>query len=299
MRVRVVDLLAIASVPAVLLGVFALPQSTRLALALRYVEPSIQTAYTMHFVHLQVEHLLTNVVAYLLAVPLVYLLAVLAGRRRWFYAGFVTYLAVFPFVLSGLNVILPRARIGFGFSGLNMAFLGLLPVVLTAYAGDAFGGVDLDDAPLLFFAGAALVGILTASYASAGPLVAVGAVAAGAPYLHRMVARRRLRRALRDANPAVGYAELSIGAILVFVALLVAAFPAHPVGEGSVRNVYLHVLGYAMGFIVSFATFRLQTWRRSAGQVAGPVRTDGGAASRGDGASDADRDAADDEGFEG
>jgi len=276
MRVRVVDLLVIASVPAILASVFALPRSTRLDYALRYAEPSLPTAYTMHFVHLGTAHLLSNVVAYLLLVPLVYLLAVLAGRRQWFYAGFVTYLVAFPFALSGLNLIFPRARIGFGFSGLNMAFLGLLPVVLSAYLDDAFGGVDLDDAPLLFFVGAALVGALTTPYTPAGPVVAVGAVAASTPYLRRFTVERSVRRAVRRADPGVGYAELSVGALVVFVVLLIAAFPRDPAGEGSVLNVYLHLLGFAMGFIVPFVAFQVQSRWRPGRRPASPVRTDGG-----------------------
>jgi len=38
-----------------------------------------------------------------------------------------TFLAAFPVVLSALNLAVPRNAISFGFSGINMAFAGLLP----------------------------------------------------------------------------------------------------------------------------------------------------------------------------
>ncbi|MFB6131353.1 MAG: hypothetical protein ABEJ28_11095 [Salinigranum sp.] len=212
----------------------------------------------MHFDHLAAGHLAANLLGYLLIVPLTYALSALSGRRAWFYAGFVTYLAVFPPVLSALNVLLVRPRIGLGFSGINMAFLGLLPLMLVSYVEVGLGTFDAEEhAPLLFFAGAALIGALTLPYSRtdglAGGLAAVTAVAYARPL---WAEPRSIGAAFRRAIGRPGAVELVCCGLVTFVAVLAAAFPPHP-GRGGILNVYLHVLGYCLGFIVPYVAVRV------------------------------------------
>ena len=250
-------MLALALVPAVLLAVFALPRSVKLDYALRYTRPTLLTAYTMHFVHLGTSHLLANLVGYLLIVPLAYAFSALSGRRTWFYAGFATFIVAFPLALSGLNVLFARPRVGFGFSGLNMAFLGLLPLLLLSYVEVRLGALDATEhAPLLFFAGAAIIGVLTVSYSETGRVVVGLAGFTAMVYARPLWAEAAsVRVALRRALDRPGAAELLCGGLVAFVAVLAAAFPADPVGDG-ILNVYLHVLGYCLGFMVPYVTVR-------------------------------------------
>lgn len=251
-------MLVLALVPAALLAVFALPRPVRYDLALRYTRPTIPTAYSMHVVHLELGHLLANLFAYLLIAPLAYAFAVLSDRRAWFYAGFVTFLLAFPPALSALNVLLVRPRVGLGFSGINMAFLGLLSLLLVSYVEVRLDVLDAaDHAPVLFFTGTAIVGLLTLPYSRvsgfAGGLAGVTAVGYARPLWRESNA---VATALRRAALRPGTAELLCGGIVTYVAVLVAAFPSNP-AEGGILNVYLHVLGYCLGFIVPYLTIRI------------------------------------------
>jgi len=69
----------LAAVPVVLCAVFALPESTRRSLAFAYAEPTVLTAFTAHYVHLDVGHLAGNVAGYILLAGVGYALAVLGG----------------------------------------------------------------------------------------------------------------------------------------------------------------------------------------------------------------------------
>lgn len=257
-RIRPRDALALALVPAALLAVFALPRAAKFEFALRYARPTLLTAYAMHFVHLESDHLLANLVGYFLIVPLAYAFGALSGRRTWFYAGFATFLLAFPLALSALNVLFVRPRVGFGFSGINMAFLGLLPLLLLSYVEVRLGALDAaEHAPLLFFAGAAVIGLLTLPYSRTGGLVVGVAGLTAVAYARPLwVDSGALRLALRRALDTPGAAELLCAGVVAFVAVLTAAFPADP-ATGGILNVYLHVLGYCLGFIVPYVTVRL------------------------------------------
>lgn len=118
--VRASDLAVLLAVPVLLLAIFTLPESTRRSLAFAYADPTAVTAFTAHYVHLDVGHLAGNVAGYALLAGVGYALAVLGDSRRFFLTALATFLLVFPFVLSALNLAVPRDAIGFGFSGINM-----------------------------------------------------------------------------------------------------------------------------------------------------------------------------------
>lgn len=251
---RIVDVASLALVPVVLGSTFLLPEPTRLDLALAYTEPTLTTAFTMHFVHLSPGHLLTNVVAYLLIVPLAYALALRAGRLDLYRAALVVFLLVLPLVLSGLNLLLSRPRIGFGFSGINMAFLGLLPLLIVAFLERrAPGSIAIADAPVLFFAGAGLVAGLAVPDSTTRLAIVGLAVCSALLYVRDRRTLWRLRDGLRSVLGSDD-AELAAAALVVFALLSVAAFPADLTSDGTVLNIYSHLLGYCIGFIAPFAT---------------------------------------------
>lgn len=248
------DLLALASVPALLVGVFLLPASIRAEYVLAYAEPTVLTAFTMHFVHLEVGHLLTNLAVYVLVVPVAYLTAIRANRRDLFWAAFCTFLVVLPVALSGLNLLFDRPRTGFGFSGINMAFLGLLALLLIAGAGHRPGKTSsVHHAPGLFFAGTGLI----ATLAVPDPLLRLGiataATLAAGLYLIEIHGIGSIRARLGTAARTDGL-ELTLVGLAVFVLVPFAAFPSNPATAGSVLNLYTHFLGYGLGFIAPYAT---------------------------------------------
>jgi len=262
-RGLILDLAILVGVPALLLGVYCLPEPTRIELALLYTEPTVLSAYTMHFVHLSADHLVTNLVAYLLVVPLTYVLAVRAGRRDVFRVATVTFLVAFPLVLSGLNLLVERPRIGYGFSGINMAFLGLLPLMLLSYLKrHAPATFELDHAPALFFAGVGLIAALAVPSPRLRLGIAGFAACGATLYLRGLTPIRRLRADVRSLFAEEG-AEYAVVGLLVFGLLPIAAFPPDPTGAGSVLNLYTHLLGYCLGFIAPYATVTLLDGARS------------------------------------
>ena len=258
--VRPLDVLLLAVVPVVLLSVFSLPTSVRRDLALSYVDPTLVSAFASHFVHLGAAHLAANLVVYALVVPVTFLLCALAGRRREFYVAFVTFLLALPLLLSALNVALVRPRIGYGFSGVNTAFFGLLPIALCWYAGSRLGArTGPHDSAALFFACTTLVAAVAVPPSLPSlSIVGVGVVATAAyarESVPGLVAFRRDVVATWRSRP--GFVELGVvglGGVVLFPAI---AFPTEPAGAGEVVNVYAHLLGYALGFVASYVTFVL------------------------------------------
>lgn len=259
-RIRVRDVLLLAAVPVVLGGVFLLPVATRQAYVLAYLEPTVTTAFTAHYVHLTGGHLAANLLGYLVVVPIAYLLSLLGGRRREFFMVFVTVLVVFPFVISFLNVLIERPRIGFGFSGLMVAFLGFLPLPITWYLQDRFGGpIHIEQAPFLFLVGIVVIAGWGTPMTDLTLFVLGGALVGGVGYLQSILANIDGSPvvAMRRAKRNVGHFEFAASGLAVFTLLPFAAFPADPLGYGTVMNVYTHLLGYCFGFLVPFVAFIL------------------------------------------
>ncbi|GAA0536480.1 hypothetical protein ABNG02_11910 [Halorubrum ejinorense] len=260
-RVRAVDLLGLAVPPAVLVAVFALPEATRRSLAFAYTEPTLLSAFSSHYVHLGTNHLLGNLAGYGLLAGVGYALAVLSGRRRLFFTAFVTYLGAFPFALSALNLAVPRNAIGFGFSGINMALAGLLPILWYCYAQDRFApGASVAALPAVFFALVGWIALLALPVSTEGVGLAglsIGIAGAFLALLYAASSEVRLPRSLRKKAKSVasrpGYGDLLAVGAVVAVGYPVVGFPADPAGGGSVVNLYVHLLGFCLGFIGPFA----------------------------------------------
>lgn len=253
---RVVDLLLLLGLPGLLIAVFGLPLSVKHGYVLEYTNPTLITGFTAHFIHLDAGHLLTNLLAYSLIVPFVYGFCVLSHRRRQYYLAAGLFVIVFPLVLSGLNVALVRPRVGFGFSGIVMAVLGFLPISLVwylqAWVSPSF---DIDQAPAFFFLGAGVIAVSAVPITPASITTAVVAFAIGAYYLRDTLATVT-QDSSRGRLTRVGYSEFALAGVLVFFLLLPVSFGSIHASDGQLVNLYVHVLGYCLGFIVPYITFR-------------------------------------------
>lgn len=254
--VRLVDILALLAVPVALFAVFSLPESTRQVLAFSYREPDLLAAYAANFVHLERGHLALNAGGYLVVASVAYLLSAVSGHRGRFFAAFATILLAFPVALSYLNLAVPRAGSTVGFSGLLMSFVGYLPVAIAGSLRTTFDiESPLDVAGSLFFGGLALIAVLVVP-TTVGFGVAAASVLAAALFGLSAVGDGSGDRSpgLGGAVRASGHVELLGAAVVSFVGYTVAAFPLDPVVGGAVVNLYAHLLGYALGFIVMYVT---------------------------------------------
>ncbi|MFW6435622.1 MAG: hypothetical protein ACOCY1_04505, partial [Halovenus sp.] len=207
--------------------------------------------------------------------PALYALCLTADRGRQFRVVFLALLVSAPPLLSYLNLTIVRSGVTFGFSGVLMAYFGYLPLALAEHAQSRLGlGRSTVVAPLLFFAGLALVTIQLLRAVLANPVtVAVNGVPASVTWV--LVATlaevvvllvlvlvfystsmtggpAHLRTSLRRAFDRKGHFELAVVALVLFVTIPFLTFPADPIAGGRVFNLYVHFVGYALGFIATY-----------------------------------------------
>lgn len=255
-RVSLVDVAALATLPAIAVLAFLWPGGPSERLVLSAADPSPLAAVATHFLHRSVPHLVSNLVAYALVVPTAYGLALVAGRRRAFFVAFALVAVVVPPTLTGLHLAALDRGIVYGFSGLAMAFAGLLPVVLGAFLEPRF---DVDRAgqvaPALFFAGLGVVALLVIPPLPTRLAVAAVAGAFAAAFLRRAAGESGLPRRL-PSGVHRGDVELVGVALLVFLVALLMGFAGEARTDGAVVDTFGHLLGYVVGFVIPFGVLR-------------------------------------------
>ena len=271
-RGSLVDAGLILALPAVLLAVMLLPLPVRESLVFEYTEPTLRTAFASSFVHLGTEHLAVNLVGYALVVPIAYLLSVVTGTRRQFRVVFVSLTLTCPVLLAYLNLTIIRQSGSVGFSGLLLTLYGYLPLLIARHLEQQFDiGPQRQTAPLLFFLGVTVISVLTlGAVLTFGVTVPYGAATVPVTdvlvkTLIGLIAALVLilvlysvslldeefsfRQEVKMAVAKQGHFELAVAATVLFLVLPLATFPVDPVMNGRVLNLYVHLLGYAMGFI--------------------------------------------------
>ncbi|MUV60636.1 hypothetical protein [Halobacterium sp. CBA1126] len=249
------DCLALAVVPAVALAVFALPAGVRESLAFAYRDPTVATAYAAHFVHFDAAHLAANVLGYALLAGFGYVLAALAGHRRLFGVAAATYVLAFPFALSGLNLAVPRNAVGYGLSGVNMAFAGLLGLVLVAYAGRRVNErIRTRHAPGAFFAAVAVVSLVALPVDRT--TVALAGVSASIAAVYAVSVWRTWQSSVASRWEATegraGWLDVGVLGAVAFFGYPFVGFPAPTPAAETVVNRYVHLLGFCLGFLVPY-----------------------------------------------
>jgi hypothetical protein len=266
-RTRVGDLLALLVVPLVLVAVFELPEPVRRSLAFEYTDPSITTAFLSSYVHLDSAHLLTNAGGYLLVVPTAYLLSVVSGHRTRFFVAFATFLVAFPPVLSYLNLAAIRSASGVGFSGVLLAFVGYLAFAIAEHLKVNLRiGPTTSVGAALFFLGFAVAAPLSVQSVTVdratvalgtGGLVLATLLSALLFALPVADESGSLLRRLRLATVRRGSFELGVLSLGLFVSIQFVAFPPQPEASSGTINLYTHLMGYALGFIVTYVSVQV------------------------------------------
>lgn len=255
------DAALIAVVPIVLVGVFALPATVKEQFVLSTENPAVDTAYVSNFVHFGVGHVLSNVLAYLLLSSTTYLCFLLGERAQRFRVGTVAFLTVLPVALSALHVAVADPIDVYGFSGVNMAYLGFLALGVTTYLRERLAlPLTLDHAMVLFFSNAILVTALAVPPQYGVPmafgLATIGVSVYGYDAVTELTehSTRGVRRASTEHSP--GHAALAVAAVFLYYGLPFLAFPPASLSGDVIANYYVHFLGFCFGFMVPFLTFR-------------------------------------------
>lgn len=249
------DVLAIVGVPLFLAAVFLVVGAPSRSLVLEHADPTPTSIVTAHFVHRSPGHLVDNLAAYALVVPTAYALALLAATRRAFLVAFAGLLVAAPPVISALELLSVDRGVTLGFSGVTMAFVGLLAVQTGSYFSSRLGvGRERDPAPGLFFAGLAYAAARTVSTLGVAVVLAGGAALIAGLYLWRTFG------AIRPGGAPVaglrsGDGQFGALALVVFAVGIVVGFPAGPESAAVVVDTYGHLIGFAVGFLASSLAF--------------------------------------------
>lgn len=258
--VRLFDIILITAVPIFLFALSRLPTAEKQSLAFNPNAPTVLSAFTAHFVHFDAAHLSGNLLLYLLVVPMVYLLLSLADCRRDFLVVAIPIVFFVPFLLSALNLFLPRSgALMVGFSGLAMAFVGLLPVALFRFLQERVPRtIEVKNGLSLFFVGATLIAF---RMAPTGIGLVIGIIGGLIALLFTWRLLRTIGPIKRDelgrALNKTGYVELAVTAPIVFVVATFMAFPSDPFQYGGVIDLSTHLIGYVLGFTLGSITVGL------------------------------------------
>ncbi len=250
------DIAWLVSVPAFLTLVYLLPNSLEEGLVLNYNNPSPMTFFTTAFVHSGVGHLAGNLISYVMLVVPLYLMCALSGLKKRFYCLFAVFIFIFPLIISGINFHYLDVKTSRGFSGIDSAFLGFLPVAVFYYLRDRLE-LDLGTSNSV---GLLLVGteilVLIYSGLSAVFLVVLGLIAF---YLWR-IQRRTDLNSLKEAFGRKGYFELSAVSISLFLTMPFLLFHQDIVVGGRTVNILSHYSGFFLGFFVPYFWFQAKEW---------------------------------------
>jgi hypothetical protein len=257
----VLDVSPVVAVMTLLVGTYLLPTSVQRELVFDYSTPTVLTAYTAPFVHFSASHLVSNLAAFVLVAGTIYSLSVGAERRRVFFMLGATLLIAFPVSLSVLNLAVPREGITYGFSGMNMALVGFLPIVIATYAERRLGYL-VDGVLLLvaFFVSASYIAAIAVPWTTYSAVIAVTAAVLALGFVLQYVVS--IRDCLEPIQTLVewcgGAKTIVVVGIGIWGALLWIGFPESVADDGAVINIYVHFIGYALGFITAYLAYEWQ-----------------------------------------
>ena len=254
-QIHWVDLALITVVPLLLVVVYALPRSTLEQFVFDTTSPTLVAAYTSHFVHMDGFHLLGNLTIYFPVVGVAYLLCLLSNRRQLFWVSFITLVVGFPIALSSMQLIFPRERLIFGFSGINAGFAGMACFVFTGYLRTNITPRAQERyAPTMLFIAMGLIALVALPRAAYQFEISAAAFALAVSYIAIALYRQGIptKDDIRAAASRPGYFETAGAGLGLIVGYPFVAFQDAVVPESGVFDIYIHLLGTSLAFIVLF-----------------------------------------------
>lgn len=271
-----IDFILVFLVPIILFLLFVfVPDSLQERLVLHHNSPILYQFFTSNFFHSSSSHLLKNSVSYLFSVFLIYIAYSLIGRRDLFYLSFFVTLLVFPSLIQFLNFLLIEFNgIPFGtsrgFSAVNGAFIGVLPIAIIYYVKNKFKLKNLN--PYNYTLALFMFGFLISVLHS---LPHTSIIDVGLPFNGLLINYGQLilwliiaiimfllfmrYKVLGIEGEFSGfYAYYLFVLLLLFAYLAFSLFPNNLVMNGHFINFSSHWIGYILGFFGVLTTTK--TW---------------------------------------
>lgn len=259
------DLALLASIPMVLVAIHVLvPTGLQGRFVLRpdAIEPI--ALFTSAYLHLTVDHLVSNLYGYAIGAGYAYLLCLWAGERRWFWLTVLTLLLVLPVFVNLTSLWIFRAYYPAltssirGFSGVAAGFGGLVFVALVAFLRR-----DYPRAVVLFTAQSIMLVLLweiLVRFSGTIPVFETVLVAIGVLLSLVEIVRRRSPPGLPETRREWiehGKTIVIVAWVIVVLTVLVAGFfPSQLVTDGTFTNIFGHAAGFMFGVIISSIGYR-------------------------------------------
>jgi len=259
MKSRNLCLTIIFSVVIALLLIYHLPNNTKELLVLRSDSLNIFALFSCHFVHEDfANHLLPNILAYFVAVLLLYWVLNMLNERRFFYKLFAFNCLAMPFILSlvwiGACTFWNAQTRSYGFSGITSAFLGAL---IFAYVLFLHKTLKLDTCYAYLSAIFLAALLFTLTYFTPTVTVIATAIALLAVFgtlAYKTVksidpqARNKLLEKIKNPKIAAITADLLLLSLYLVIFLLsLSLFPTQIVQGNTTVNILIHYAGFVLG----------------------------------------------------
>jgi len=253
------DLLVLLAIPLGLMVLHALASpEQRARLALDHADPELAEFLTAAYVHGTPLHLRNNVLGFLSAAPMAYMLCLRARRRRWFHATMAALLVAVPVAVNVLNY----ATLELWYAGPTPTSSGFSAVV-AGTGGFVFVALlvwlrSLYSRSTATFAGAlvwiALAATFYVVHADAVDPLLLGALGVSAALCALALAAGSAVPIRADADQLRRVAVRAVPVALVAVllgAFVIGLFPRQTVRDGVFVNVYAHGAGFVFGVAVA------------------------------------------------
>ena len=252
-------LLIILAILIILLFVFCLPNNVKKMLILHSDCSRFYDLLTCHFVHEDfANHLLPNILAYFVAVLLLYWVLNMLNERRFFYKLFAFNCLAMPFILSlvwiGACTFWNAQTRSYGFSGITSAFLGAL---IFAYVLFLHKTLKLDTCYAYLSAIFLAALLFTLTYFTPTVTVIATAIALLAVFgtlAYKTVksidpqARNKLLEKIKNPKIAAITADLLLLSLYLVIFLLsLSLFPTQIVQGNTTVNILIHYAGFVLG----------------------------------------------------
>lgn len=260
------DALFVAFTPLLILLIYLLPRSLKQALIFRYTEPGLIQAYTTHFVHIKLWHFAGNLVIAALTVFILYETFSLIGKKKEFRRLYLVLILVLPWVITAIDyTIIEVTDIGFtrvlGFSAVNMALIGVIPLTIFEYIHKSTDGrIHRGNSIYLFYFGISLILLsllrLVGRYnLSISPALFYGIIALIPLFI--AYADYRLLNAIEKAGLSIrgliesidsGWNTWIITLIIIYFLGAGLAVPSKLVHSSGFVNFLSHITGFILGY---------------------------------------------------
>lgn len=246
-EVRVPDLLLIMSVPLILSLVFILPKSIQNGLILEFGSPSIINLWSSAFLHRGLNHFIANTILYCILIVPIYSLFVLAQERTLFRFTFVSFLLVLPAVIALVNIAVINQGTGAGFSGIDSAFFGVLPLSFVLFIQNRISSEieQRHSVPLFLMIASIIAFVYSGVFAFFCFLFVALSLAI---YQIYQLGFPEIKKTVNNLLTMRGYLEMVVFSAALFLLSPVLLFPQEIVQQGHTVNILSHYVGLVFGF---------------------------------------------------